>query len=269
MVDINNVKFQFDSETISTLAKMCELSGLEIPEVIDSNFLSKVLARLKELIINLKNQIEEKQGNVTEHEKTIEELNASITKLKEDLKKGTDTSIEEDTTNKTEQKPEKTEEKPTEEKTEATVEVTDIQTKKQTTKEKNSKRKPHIKSNISKILIIANIGAIMHQLKVIFKKYGRDVTLVKNYSEAIKELKESHFDCILFDMATSSDNDIMIVEALRKATEIQNTDTTLAILMIPNKEGAKKAREKGADLVIEKHESWHINILSELKITTK
>lgn len=254
MTKEQNTRIEFDSQTIKAVATLCELSGLEIPEVINSEFLGKSSNRIKDLIIQLKKQIETLKEQTSGDNEKLDEYKNKLADLKsqiEELKK-------------------KGKEAPT------TEEKTKPATKNKKTADQNAEdesdetNRPPRKANIRNILIIANIGLIMHQLKILFTKFGVQVTSVKNYTEAIGELKENEYDCILFDMQATSDNDLMLVEAIRKATEICNSDTTIVALTIPlkDKKKFKLIKSKGADIIIEKHESWHMNILKELKIAS-
>lgn len=251
MSENKNIKLELDSETIKNIATFCELSGLEIPEVITSEFIERSSGRVKEVLIKLKEQIGKLKEQADDSEKKIEELKTQKADLKHKLQDSKTTGTSEDS--KEDTKEEKKKERPTKNSEEDD--------------EKNSKPR-EVKGNINSILIIANIGLIMHQLKILFQKFGCQVTSVKSYSEAIAELKEKEYDCILFDMQSVAEHDLMLVEALRKATEICHTDTVIVILILPikDKKSLKKIKTRGADIIIQKHESWHMNILKELKI---
>jgi CheY-like chemotaxis protein len=239
MTTTKNTKLEIDSKTIEVISNICELSGQEIPESINTPFLEMTSKRIKDILIALKNQLEESSKSIDDSKKQTHELK----KIVEDQKK----YIEELKGNP---HPEtKREETQNNSESSATTEKTPP-------------------DQIKNILIIANIGVIMHQLKILFNKSGCNVKSVKSYTEAIGELKHNSYECILFDMSTATDNDLMLVEALKKATEICHTNTLIVILTAPirDKNLMKTLKSKGADIIIEKQESWHMNILKELKL---
>ena len=247
MAKEQNIKIEIDSKTIQIISSICELSGLETPEIINNDFIKKAHTRLKELLISMKKQSDQEKTKQEDDLKQIEKYKAQIDDLKHQLEKALkapkDTTIEAPKTSGPEQK------------------ITEPD-------EHKEPKERILPSSIDNILVIANMGVIMHQLKVLFKKFGCKINSVKNYAEAIKELKQQEYNCILFDIQTITDNDLMLIEALRKATEICHTDTTIVILTLPLKEKKtfQQIRSKGADIIIEKNESWHLNILKELKI---
>lgn len=242
MSENKNIKLEIDSKTIEILSNLCSLSGLEVPEVINSEFLEAVQKRVKDILISLKNQTSKATEGTEELSSKINKLNNEISKLKEQLKQA-----------------------------KSNITTTEITTQeapqaKETAETKREHKRP---DKIQNILIISNLGVIMHQLKVLFTNFGCKVTSVKSYSEAIIQLKDQAYECILFDMATTTESDLMLVEALRKATEICETDTLIVSLLLParDKSMVDKIKKKGADIVIYKYESWHINILKELGLS--
>lgn len=234
-----NLKIEIELKTIQAIGTLCELSGLDIPDTITAEFIESASKRIKDIILSLKNQGDQANAQV-------EDLKKEIQNLKKQL---------EDSKSK---KDEKTEDKQKERPSEEAVTVA------------SDPNKPVGATNIQNILIIANLGVIMHQLKILFAKFGCKVTLVKSYSEAIGELKQQGYDCIIFDMTTNNENELMVIEALKKATEICNTKTLLVLLALPTKDKNmfKKLKSKGADIIIEKQESWHMNIIKELKLAS-
>lgn len=253
MTKDKNVKIEIDTKTIQKISSLCELSGLETPDVINNDFIERAYTRIKDLLINLKKQTDQGKNKQEEDLKQLEKYKTDIDDLKKQLGKALNTPQE------------PAAETPKEKKSEPVA----IKPKKQENEDENEEYRPkNLPSSIDNILVIANIGVIMHQLKVLFKKFGCKINSVKNYAEAIKELKQQEYNCILFDIQTITDHDLMLIEALRKATEICHTDTTIVILTLPlkDKKTFKQIRSKGADIIIEKNESWHMNILKELKI---
>jgi PleD family two-component response regulator len=234
-----NLKIEIDTKTIQTIGVLCELSGLEIPEVIKADFIENVSKRIKDIILSLKNQLEQSNNQLEE----LKKQNQNLKKQVDDLKKTTD---------------------------QPKSALTTTETKETQKEEVESTPTTELPSKIQNILIIANLGVIMHQLKILFSKFGCKVTLVKSYPEAISELKLQSYECILYDMNAFTENELMLVEALKKATEICHTSTILAVLVIPLKDKAlaKKLKSKGVDIIIEKHESWHMNIMKELKLVS-
>jgi PleD family two-component response regulator len=240
-------KIEIDARTIENISVLCGLSGLEVPEVITGSFIESAHKRVKEILLNLKKQSDEGNSATEKLTAQVKELNNKINNLKEELRKA---------------------KRGTPAETEKLQETTKPET---SAEEKSLKpRDPKAPDQISDILIIANLGVIMHQLKILFSKAGCKATLVKSYSEAIGELKERSYDCILFDMSTTTENELMLVEALRKATEICHSNTLILVLTIPSKDKKflDKIKAKGADIIVEKHESWHMNILTELKLVS-
>lgn len=275
MASVKNVKIELDNKTIQAIAKLCEVSGLEVPALIDLTFIESVTKRLKDIIVALKNQSENNNAQIEDYKKLINSLKRQIEELKSDLEsvkieqenasiaitKASEPNIQEQNHSFEEHfeeiEPEHKEKK----------EIREIKEHRKIDKDAEH-RSPIMPSKIQNILIIANLGVIMHQLKILFSKFGCKVSLVKSYQEAIGELKQQAYECIIFDMSTMTENDYMLVEALRKATEICNTETLVVTLITPSKEKRviKKLKSKGADIVIEKVESWHMHIIEELKL---
>jgi BarA-like signal transduction histidine kinase len=238
-------KLEVDSKTVENISLLCSLAGLETPEVITSDFIETAHKRIKEVLLNLKKQADEGNSTTEKLSEQIKELNNKINDLKKQLSETKKAPAQNDTTNNSKE------------------------TQKDTPKETETRElKPP--GQIQDILIIANLGVIMHQLKILFSKSGCKVTLVKNYSEAIGELKDRSYDCILFDMSTTTENDMMVIEALRKATKICHSNTLIMVLTVPSREKKlfDKLKSRGADIIVEKHESWHMNILKELKLVS-
>lgn len=233
-----NIKIEIDSKTIEAISSLCCLSGLDAPGVINVDFIETANKRIKEILLSLKGQSEENNKQIEDLKKQVLDLKKHI----EELKKSYDST-------KSTEEHRKTETGTTEKTSDSTGE-------------------PRIPGKIQNILIIANLGVIMHQLKILFNKSGCKVTLVKSYTEAIGELKLQPYECILFDMPGTHENDLALIEALRKATEICHTETLILVLIVPSKDKKliQKIKTKGANIIIEKHESWHMNILKELKL---
>lgn len=239
MTSTKNIKIEIDSKMIEALSTLCELSGIEVPDVINLETIETTTKRLKDILLNLKNTCNENNKQLEDSKKQINELKKHI----DDLKKKMEEPKAQESSNKSEKEKDSTESE--------TIDAS---------------RDP---SKIHNILIIANLGVIMHQLKILFNKFGCKVTLVKSYSDAIGELKQQSYECILFDMSTLTENDFMLLEGLKKATDICHTNTLIVTLIIPTKDKKimKQLKNKGADIIVEKHESWHMNILKELKLT--
>ncbi|MGD9579853.1 MAG: response regulator [Vampirovibrionia bacterium] len=267
MTKKHDIKIEIDSKTIQTISTICELSGLETPDIINNEFLEKAYHRIKELMINLKKQVDTDKNKQEEDLKIIEKFKSDITELKSQLEKSLKTAQKNiEASKQDEVTVETTQQEDIEEET--TTPKTEIEIPEHKAEPREEYTPKPVTTTIDNILVIANIGVIMHQLKVLFRKFGCKINSVKNYTEAIRELKQQEYNCILFDIQTVTKNDLMLIEALRKATEICHTDTTIVILTLPIKEKRmfKQLRAKGADLIIEKNESWHITILKELKI---
>ena len=250
-------KIEIDSKTIKAIATVCELSGLEMPDVLTTNIIDKSAKRIKELLLKLKNQTEKQKEQLENDTTTIEDLKKRNDEFKQQIVEFKD-QLKDLNAYVEHSKNQSITEKLTEKNKKEDIDNDD----------ESEDKTPRIKSNIKKILIIANIGVIMHQLKVLFRKVGCQVTSVKTYSEGIGQLKDNKFDCILFDIQAANENDLMLIEGLKKATDICHADTTIVVLVLPmkDKKTPKLLKSKGASVIIEKHESWHINILDELKI---
>lgn len=251
-----STRIEIDTDTIQAICSLCELAGMETPDVIKTDFIEKAQKRIKEILLNLKKQNETHTEETSKLKEESEKLEKKVKSLQDklDKKPGSSETKDED-----------------EDSTEETKEKKSKRTKKKDQSETSDKKTPRTRpTEINDILIIANLGVIMHQLKILFTKFGCNVSLVKNYTEAIGELKGQDYDCILFDMPSTHENDVMLLDALRKATEICETDTIIVALILPARDKAipQMLKNKGADIVIEKNESWHVNILAELNLAS-
>lgn len=122
---------------------------------------------------------------------------------------------------------------------------------------------------IKNILVIAYHGIISQQIKFILAKFGCKVTMIKDYESAVTELVQESYDCIIYDLLTLNNEDYLSIESLRKSADI-SSENTLILTLVPsqkNKKDHKKIRDKGADIVVEKIDSWHVNIVKELNLT--
>ncbi len=75
-------KIEMDSKTINAIAAVCELSGLDMPEVLTTDIIEKSARRIKELLLKLKEQTEKQKDQLENDVTAIEDLK----KKKEDFK---------------------------------------------------------------------------------------------------------------------------------------------------------------------------------------
>ena len=92
MTKKHDIKIEIDSKTIQIISAICELSGLETPDIINNEFLEKAYHRIKELMINLKKQVDADKNKQEEDLKIIEKFKSEITELKSQIEKSLKTA---------------------------------------------------------------------------------------------------------------------------------------------------------------------------------
>jgi len=277
-----NTKLEIDSNTIEALLNLCELSGLEKPDLITTDFLRHAAKRIKDIFLSFKKQVEEviKQIEIYKNESTeLKSCNEDYKKQIEELTNNTEDYIKQleelKTTNEnyriqlTEVKKQVEGMKDKISRKESNSNLSFEEEEEEEEEAEEDKKQIEI-PKINNILIIANLGVIMHQLKILFSKFGCTVTLVKTYKEAVDKLKETPFECIMIDISAVSDQDLKLIEATRKATDVCHPKPLILALIVAIKDKAvkKNIKSKDADIVIEKDESWHNNLLKELKLVS-
>lgn len=309
----SNTNILFDAEMTKSIIALCELSGLEIPDVIDSHYINSVSKRLKDVMFSLKEQGECQKERSQKYKKKfetlqtsyllssrisnrmIEELKNKANKFKLELKKINDAppskkntsnntykdleeekniistnlnnnneSISPETENKTyEIQPQETPEY----KQENVFQLETNRLSKQI-KQSSEKKNSMGPQAIQNAMVIGKIGLILHQVKLTLSKFGCNVEIAKNDYEAISEIKNKNFQCIVIDIKEISEDDFSIIDIVKKATNICGKETTIVALVqsIKEKKIAKELKIRGAEVIIEKTDGWQNTLANELNL---
>lgn len=115
----------------------------------------------------------------------------------------------------------------------------------------------------NRVLLIGQLGNIMHQIKQLLKRHDAVVSIAKNTEEAIAEFQRQDYGMVIIDVMLTNEQDGMIVlNEIRNLASVCQIQTNIIMLMSSTKDKAlcEKMQAKGVALLLEKSEGWQGNL---------
>ncbi len=108
------------------------------------------------------------------------------------------------------------------------------------------------------ILIVDDLGVVVYQLQLQFKKKGFDVTTANNINDCITLFKKRDYGYVIMDLFLPTEREgFMLLDALKKLVLLCKLDTKIIVMTASNKPEHKvTCKNKGADFFLEKTQGW-------------
>ena len=113
------------------------------------------------------------------------------------------------------------------------------------------------------VLIVDDLGIIIYQLEILFKKFGFDVTTSKELYEAIDKYKKKDFGYVILDLFIPTEREgFILLDEIKKLALFCKLNTKIIVMSAsPKSEYKDKCLNRGADHYIEKTTGWQKNVM--------
>jgi len=114
------------------------------------------------------------------------------------------------------------------------------------------------------VLIVDDLGVIVHQLSVALQKMNMWVVSAKEIFDALDKFKKQHFDLVIIDLFIPTDREgFMLLSEIKKVMKMRNKHTKIVVITASAKKEYKKmCLARGADYFFEKSAGWQ-NVLAK------
>ena len=108
------------------------------------------------------------------------------------------------------------------------------------------------------ILIVDDLGVVVYQLQLQFKKKGFEVATANNINDCIALFKKKDYGYVIMDLFLPTEREgFMLLDALKKLVLLCKLDTKIIVMTASNKpEHKTTCKNKGADFFLEKNQGW-------------
>ncbi len=108
------------------------------------------------------------------------------------------------------------------------------------------------------ILIVDDLGVVVYQLQLQFKKKGFEVATANNINDCIALFKKKDYGYVIMDLFLPTEREgFMLLDALKKLVLLCKLDTKIIVMTASNKpEHKATCKNKGADFFLEKTQGW-------------
>ena len=108
------------------------------------------------------------------------------------------------------------------------------------------------------ILIVDDLGVVVYQLQLQFKKKGFEVATANNINDCIALFKKKDYGYVIMDLFLPTEREgFMLLDALKKLVLLCKLDTKIIVMTASNKpEHKATCKNKGADFFLEKNQGW-------------
>jgi len=113
------------------------------------------------------------------------------------------------------------------------------------------------------ILIVDDLGIIIHQLEILFKKLGFEVTTSKELYDAINQYKKKDFGYVIMDLFLPTEREgFMLLDEVKKLSLFCKLNTRIIVMSTsPKSEYKEKCINRGAEFYVEKSIGWQKNVI--------
>ena len=117
-----------------------------------------------------------------------------------------------------------------------------------------------------KILIADDLELSIYQLSTVLKRIGVTPSVARHKDEALSELQNVQFDCVIVDLfiPDSSDGFDLIQAAVKRRTETGSNSKIVVISSTDDHSLVDHCYELGVDFYIQKDKDWHSKLLKYL-----
>ena len=108
------------------------------------------------------------------------------------------------------------------------------------------------------VLIVDDLGVIVHQLSIAFQKMNMWVVSAKEIFDALDKFKKQHFDLVIMDLFIPTDREgFMLLSEIKKVMNMRDKDTKIVVITASSKKEYRKlCLSRGADYFFEKTTGW-------------
>lgn len=117
------------------------------------------------------------------------------------------------------------------------------------------------------VLIIDDLGVIVYQLELLFKKIGFEVTTSNRVNDCISKFKKKDFGYVIMDLFLPTEKEgFLLLDELKKLVLLCKLDTKIVVMTASSKSDYKiNCKNRGADYFIEKTQGWQNELLEYCK----
>lgn len=117
------------------------------------------------------------------------------------------------------------------------------------------------------VLIIDDLGVIVYQLELLFKKMGFEVTTTNKISDCIAKFKKKDFGYVVMDLFVPTEKEgFLLLDELKKLVLLCKLDTKIVVMTASSKNEYKaNCKNRGADYYIEKSQGWQNELINYCK----
>ena len=113
------------------------------------------------------------------------------------------------------------------------------------------------------VLVVDDLGIIIFQLNLLFKRLNFDVVTSQDTSDAIEKFKAKDFGYAILDLYIPTEREgFYLLDEIKKISLLAKLNTKIIVMSATSRESYKvKAVQHGADVFIEKTQGWQKNII--------
>ena len=117
------------------------------------------------------------------------------------------------------------------------------------------------------VLIIDDLGVIVYQLELLFKKMGFEVTTSNRVNDCITKFKKKDFGYVIMDLFLPTEKEgFLLLDELKKLVLLCKLDTKIVVMTASSKTDYKiNCKNRGADYYIEKTQGWQNELINYCK----
>ncbi len=117
------------------------------------------------------------------------------------------------------------------------------------------------------VLIIDDLGVIVYQLELLFKKMGFEVTTTSRVNDCIVQFKKKDFGYVVMDLFLPTEKEgFLLLDELKKLVLLCKLDTKIVVMTASSKTEYKvNCKNRGADCYIEKTQGWQNELINYCK----
>ena len=117
------------------------------------------------------------------------------------------------------------------------------------------------------VLIIDDLGVIVYQLELLFKKMGFEVTTSNRVNDCINKFKKKDFGYVIMDLFLPTEKEgFLLLDELKKLVLLCKLDTKIVVMTASSKTDYKiNCKNRGADYYIEKTQGWQNELINYCK----
>ena len=117
------------------------------------------------------------------------------------------------------------------------------------------------------VLIIDDLGVIVYQLELLFKKMGFEVTTSNRVNDCITKFKKKDFGYVVMDLFLPTEKEgFLLLDELKKLVLLCKLDTKIVVMTASSKADYKiNCKNRGADYFIDKTQGWQNELINYYK----